>query len=110
MALKRIGFITYELTRMLRVINGEITEDPNISHFTNGVKNVIDYISTIYDTVIKSDLSKDNIEEAMLSLLMDICISLEIDLDIINYLQTNNYKQKIVYDSLNPLKFLIGDI
>lgn len=110
MALKRINFITYELSRMIRVINGEITEDPNISYFTNGVKNVIDYISTIYSTVIKSDLSKDNIEEAMLSLLMDICISLEIDMDIINYLQTNNYKQKIVYDSLNPLKFLIGDI
>lgn len=110
MGLKRISFITYELTRMLRILNGEITEDPNVKFFTDSVTKIMNYISIIYNSVKKTELSKENINEAIFQILLDVCTSFEINMDFINYLQTNDYKQNIVFDSLNPIKYLISGI
>jgi len=108
--LKRISWINYELTRQLRVLQGEIAKEKHSHLFENQVNKIVNFISIIYTSVKKEDISEDNIKEALLQLLIDICNSLEVSSDLINFVQKNNYKQNIVNESTGPLKFMINDI
>ena len=105
---KRIGFVTYQLSRMLRLLNNEIEGNGDFEgNFKNSVNEVMNYISTIYNSVKINDTSKENVQEALLQLLMDICTSLDVSMDIIVHLRENNYSQQKIWDTMNPLKYLI---
>ena len=107
--LKRISWINYELTRQLRVLLGEIAEEAHSHLFKEQVYRVINFLSIIYTSVKKEDVSEANIKEALLQLLIDICNSLDVSSDLINFVQNNNFKQNIVNESIGPLKFMIDD-
>ena len=68
--LKRLGYLNYELTRMLRILNGEITEDPN-KYFNSSIQYAINYLSIIYNSIKSFDNSKENIHEAIFQILLD---------------------------------------
>jgi len=104
--LKRLGYLNYELTRMLRILSGEITEDPH-AYFKISIQYTINYLSIIYNSVKSFDNSKENIHEAIFQILLDICHSLDIPMDMVLHLKENNYNQKMVWDAISPLRYLL---
>jgi len=99
----RIGWVNYHLSRQIRIINKEIEGN---QYDVINIENILKNLSITYS--ITNEVSIENLENAIMYVIIDVTEALELPRDILKYITDNKYNQKIITDTFLPIKSLVG--
>lgn len=103
MLIKRLNILSWQISRYLRIIKGELEgtqyDEPQI-------KSIINDMSMIYS--ISQDLTEQNLSNLITLMIIDAAESLDIPTDVIKYITENNFDQKIITNTVSTMKNLLA--
>jgi hypothetical protein len=102
MLIKRLNLLSWQITRYLRILKGELegtqNDEPQIKYILNDM-------SMIYS--INQDLTEKNLSNLISLMILDAAESLDIPTDVITYITENNFDQKIITNTVSTMKNLL---
>jgi hypothetical protein len=102
MIVKRLNLLTWQITRYLRILKGEL--EPN-QYDKSQIENILNDMSMIYS--ISHDITEENISNLITLMILDAAESLDIPTDVVTYITENKFDQKIITNTVSTMKNLL---
>jgi hypothetical protein len=103
MLIKRLNILSWQITRYLRIMKGELKGTPQDEP---QIKYILNDMSMIYS--INQDLTEKNLSNLITLMILDAAESLDIPTDVITYITENNFDQKIITNTVSNMKNLLA--
>jgi hypothetical protein len=102
MLVKRLNLLTWQITRYLRILKGELEGN---NYDKPQIKSILNDMSMIYS--INHDITEENLTNLITLMILDAAESLDIPSDVVTYITQNNFDQKIITNTVSTMKNLL---
>lgn len=102
MLIKRLNLLTWQITRYLRILKGELESN---QYDNSQIKFILNDMSMIYS--INENLTEENLSNLITLMILDAAESLDIPTDVVTYITQNNFDQKIITNTVSTMKNLL---
>jgi hypothetical protein len=102
MLVKRLNLLTWQITRYLRILKGELE---GTNYDKPQIKSILNDMSMIYS--INHDITEENLTNLITLMILDAAESLDIPSDVVTYITQNNFDQKIITNTVSTMKNLL---